>query len=58
MSLLNKFLLDLDYSVFIDICQNLDIDAKYRDLVAAADRTRFRLELVSVVFENKKQYRC
>ena len=48
MSLLSKYLLELDYGVFSEICRNLDIQAKYRDLVAAADNTRFRLELVSL----------
>jgi hypothetical protein len=49
LSKLELYVLDLDYGVFRDICQNLDVESKYRDVIAAADDTRFQLELVSDV---------
>ena len=42
----NSFILQLEYGILREICQNLDVESKWRDLVAAADGSRFQLQSV------------
>jgi len=43
----NKNIVDINYTIFSTICQDLDLDGRWRELIGHADGSRYRLTLVT-----------